>query len=220
MIRIGISVMLIMLSTSIAYSQSEFEGYISYNLSASNVSEGIDEDELMYFMGRSSIFYYKEGSFLQTYSDSQKEFDFLDLSGQKYFHKQLLSDTIFQIDPGKNNRFLIRDWEETENVENILGVNCNLLKIWVYDKAYDLEQSLEFYYGKEAEINGADFKGIKLGYMDFVYGKINAIPLKTIIKTPYYDLSITATNIVRSTDIDLYGLFKEFSKDMVIKKTE
>lgn len=211
-------VILAFLPLSMIKTQSEFEGYIKYDIIVSNVSARIDSTQLSAFMGDASVFYYQDGSYFQTYSNAERKFDFLDLRGQKYFEKWTASDTIYQSDIKKNNQVLIRDWEIKEEVENILGVNCNMLKILNYDQVYDREQSIEFYFGDAAMINGENFKEFKRGMMDFVYGKTNAIPLKTIIRTPNYDVSIIATEIVESKDIDIYKLFESFSADNVMKE--
>ena len=199
-----------------ALSQTEFKGSILYDFLVSEIADGIDEAELKAFVGTSSEFFFQEGNYLQTYNGGPKEFDCLDVKHSRFLFKDVLSDTIFQIDPIKDNRFVIKDWETQETKEVILGVECRMLKLQVFDEGYGMEQILEFYYGKEPEINGEDFNDIKMGFMDFVYGHTNAIPLKMVIRYPQYTLTILATKITHNDKLDLFALLKDFSKGATV----
>jgi hypothetical protein len=120
------------------------------------------------------------------------------------------SDTIYWMFNNKADNQII-DFKVEDSPDTIIGYNCKILTIKT--KPIDKETPVwirRFYYSSKIYVNPEYFKNYRHNNQDFIYSKIQSIPLRIDIEYSDHIVTWMAKSIERSDlNDDLFELNKE-----------
>ncbi|HCS21148.1 MAG TPA: hypothetical protein DIW47_11420 [Bacteroidetes bacterium] len=148
--------------------QSEFEGVIVYTVSTnSNNLEVFSNEELRNNFGDTVTFYYKAGKYRMSFNgkDLSEAFYFSDKNIEYTLRRGI--DTLFYGDCSVNNDEL-KEVEERENVDTLLGLPCDQVR--VKGEKY----SRTYVYSPTLYLDPVHFKNHVLGFANEYYSRAKA----------------------------------------------
>ncbi|WP_044211979.1 hypothetical protein [Flammeovirga sp. OC4] len=201
-----------------AFCQNEFSGVIEYSTQAIEDTHGTGEISKKGDISKST-FYFENGSFYQTYDNKAYDFDYFDAETLIHSIKYFGNDTLYLFNTRMANNSKLTSAEIEEDVEKVLGILCDKLTLEITSPIPERSFLLEIFFAKNATaINKEDFKGAKFNYIEEIYSRTGAIPLKFIYHLSQGSFIAEATDIKHQKDLDLENVFKKESQGLPVKK--
>jgi hypothetical protein len=194
----------------------DFKGHIVYKITAQKKDASIP-DEFLSSIGDESTFYYGEGSYFQTHSNSVMQFGYLDGKKQQVGMKYINNDTLFVYDATKKSKEELVKTESKLTNKDVLGYPCNRFDLFTKNTEFGYEESLVFYYSNQIKIDGQKFKGVKYQFANEIYKGMNSLPLSFEIDNPVFAVQYVATKVVDNNPIPVSELLKSNTKDLIVK---
>jgi hypothetical protein len=196
----------------------EFRGYIEYEVKAQKIDSNFTNDKFIKGFGDKSTFYYENGNYFQTHSNSMLEFGYLDHKAMQQGLKLADNDTLYLYDASKNEKEKLLNTEKSPLTQAILGYDCQRFDLYTQSLVYGFKQKFILYYSDKIKIDGRRFENIKLSFANEIYGKINSIPLSFEILNPIYSVEYTAVKIEKNDSISVSEMIKSNTKGLIIKR--
>ncbi|MDD2982934.1 MAG: hypothetical protein PHQ74_06065 [Crocinitomicaceae bacterium] len=195
----------------------DFKGHIVYEINAQKKDAGIP-DEFLSSIGDGSTFYYEDGSYFQTHTNSVVEFGYLDLKAKQVGMKYADNDTLFVTDASKKpTEELVKTESKLTNKE-VLGYMCNRFDVLTKNTEFGYEESMVFYYSNQLKIDGQKFKGIKYQFYNVIYNKMNSLPLSFEIDNPVFSVQYIAKKVVKKNTVSVSDLIETSTKGLIVKQ--
>jgi len=134
---------------------------------------------------------------LQVYSPSE----------QRLYTKLTNVDTLYWNDVTIQNDPVV-DWNVSKEQEDVMGVKCSI--VVVHTKSGTI---YTFYYNSKYAVDPTLYKNHNLGNWNFVIDKTKSLPLKAILDTPQFMMTMTATEVnVKKLDDAIFAVPKDLPK--------
>lgn len=187
----------------------EFEGVVSYRHEVIPLTENYDIKRDLEYMGISSDFYYKEGKYKWLLYEGFMEMDMFRNKDSVDFLKMKGTDTIALAFNNVMTDTII-NFRIIPNGDTVAGYLCNVLIVEAHGNGNFWTRTYSF--TSAFSINGAWFKNYKYNATNFIYSKLNALPLKIEIKYKDRKVIYKAVKVKREYIPDSYFEFPPNTK--------
>lgn len=169
-----------------------FEGLIIYKVSYVSENPTVTVERLIKDFGDTTIFYFKEGNYVQTFNGSLMKMNYRNSSNNLFCVETFASDSVECIDCSISDE-MITSKKIVKKQALVAGFTCNKLMVTSNDLKGKPKRQGEYYYNSSLRINPKWFENDKLGSHNVVYGLMRSMPLKIV--TTLYGVTVTMTAI-------------------------
>lgn len=172
------TVMLNVAISANAQSSNEFEGIIKYEHKFSFKTSDVDSLEIMDLFGRSSEFYYKNGSYKWVLNSRVQKIEYFNVKEQTVFFLTANNDTLLRSKQNGHDDSL-QIFDHLDKQELVCGQMCDIVETVSFTKGepdYPIRRTL--FYSSIVSLRGDRFHSYRSYASDKVFKKIKCWPLK------------------------------------------
>ena len=189
--------------------QNYFEGIITYHHHYKSTDANFDADQISEALGTRSEFFFKEGNYLQLYNGKFQKYNLYRKTDQKVYSKFATSDTLFWTNATIKSE-VITDSSLAPTDETVLSHPCSVLTVKTATPSGEYYSTRKYYFSKEVPVKQEWLSEHHYNSMSEIYAKTGAIPLKIIIETDQFIMTMTALKIDRqSLELQYFELEKD-----------
>ena len=204
-----ISFAILITNVCIGQKAKEFEGKISYKHLVTAIDPTYDIQNDYNYAGTTSVFLYKEGKYKWSNNNAYVEMEMFNNEKKESCLKFKENDTIHRLQSNIENEKIL-DYSIIKNGDKILGHTCDVLVIKAGSNGNSWERRYSF--SNDYKINPMSFNNYKYNSTDFIYSKLNVLPLKIELIFKDRKISYTATSIEEILVSDEIFNFPEATK--------
>lgn len=166
-----------------------FEGQIVYKIDCVSKIENVPNESMNTLIGTRQEYFIRNGAYKSVPNGLKLAMQQYDPKSNRLYNKTTESDTLYWFDAAANADS-VTSFEVKKNAETIMGNACDALIMHTLSG-----NTTTVYYSPKYKMDAKAFAKHKFGNWAFMVQKTNAVPLKTVLETPQFTMTSTATEV-------------------------